>query len=202
MTTRRSFDEGNARQGVPDSFLRSDPLFGEGCRLSAEEIKPVERNGEAMTSDGEVKAAAEYIPPIKRGSQAGLRRNMCITSSIDVWDLVTLLEQHHKTLSDWVLARLAADEQREREDAEPITEEWAVQNGGGRCDDGGIAWKIWERGQDESTEEPAFHVLWSQGSLWLECYSATGDTLGIIELMAPPTRGGLRRLLEAMKGGA
>lgn len=42
MTTRRSFDEGNARQGVPDSFLRSDPLFGEGCRLSVEEIKPVE----------------------------------------------------------------------------------------------------------------------------------------------------------------
>lgn len=148
-----------------------------------------------MTSENELKDAAYRVKRCERGEMLIVVYD---TESLPIAKIA--YRDDCERLAIAYLARLAADEQRERGDAEPITEEWALQNGGGRDDGGGFAWKIWERGQGESTEEPAFHVLWSE-SLWLECYSATGDTLGIIELMTPPTRGQLRKLIEALKGG-
>lgn len=38
-----TFDEGNARDNVPVSFLQPDPLFGEGYRLSPSEIRSVSK---------------------------------------------------------------------------------------------------------------------------------------------------------------
>lgn len=38
----RTFDEGNARDGVPVSFLQGDELFGESSKVNYEELKPTE----------------------------------------------------------------------------------------------------------------------------------------------------------------
>ena len=96
------------------------------------------------------------------------------------------------------LASLAADEQREREDAEPITDVWSFQEMGGsyKFDDEDevedcsfIGWSL--STADECGPSVAYYV--EDGQLFLDGTGVPGVFLR--------TRGQLRTLLEALKGG-
>ena len=62
-------------------------------------------------TDDEVRAAAEYVAPIRYGTCKDARwGGMSIVGGGDVWDAAAALHRHHRTLAGAYLARLAADE--------------------------------------------------------------------------------------------
>ena len=88
-----------------------------------------------------------------------------------------------KMLDEERAARLAADEQREREDAEPITEEWL-----------------------RSFMDQEYEGTFSNRSMMLGCICEECGRygwcwiIGNVHIVHLQTRGQLRKLLEALKG--
>ena len=110
----------------------------------------------------------------------------------DVWDVLVELEQHHKILADAYLSRLADDERQAAEDAEPITEEWLRSLGFTNQTMNG--WSRLFDGDGSICEVFVSH----EGDVSI-CQDNDHVTLSMMPRIT--TRGQLRKLLEALKGG-
>ena len=138
----------------------------------------------------ELKAAAERVGESLRMAEEGVVEKVAL--DITYGGDMDGFKRDMQTLSDGSLARLAADEQQAKVDAEPIGREWFNENGND------VSSIIVCRDNIEYEIEAAC----GNPSIGIDLTVNDRYACKIIHIPHVTTRGQLRKLLEALKGGA